>query len=97
LHGTCTGALEPCLSLWGTGTPRREFLYVDDMAKASVHLMNLDQTTYQAHTQPMRSHINVGTGEEITIRELAETVAQVVGYTGRIEFDPSNRTARQES
>ncbi len=89
LQGICTGALEPCLSLWGTGNPRREFLYVDDLAKASVHLMNLDQTTYQAHTQPMRSHINVGTGEEITIRELAETVAQVVGYTGRIKFDPS--------
>lgn len=75
--------------IWGTGTPMREFLYVDDMAKASVHVMNLDQTTYAAHTQPMLSHINVGTGEDITIRQLAETVGKVIGYSGTIEFDPS--------
>lgn len=75
--------------IWGTGTPMREFLYVDDMAKASVHVMNLDQSTYAAHTQPMLSHINVGTGEDITIRQLAETVGKVVGYSGTIEFDPS--------
>jgi GDP-L-fucose synthase len=67
----------------------REFLYVDDMAEASVQVMNLDPATYQAHTRPMLSHINVGSGEELTIRELAETVAQVIGYPGRIEFDPS--------
>ncbi len=77
------------LTLWGTGTPRREFLYVDDMAAASVHVMNLDPATYAAHTQPMLSHINVGTGEDITIRELATTVASVIGYRGRIDFDAS--------
>jgi len=89
LHDTCTGQLDPHLTLWGTGTPRREFLYVDDMAAASVHVMNLDPATYAAHTQPMLSHINVGTGEDITIRELATTVASVIGYRGRIDFDAS--------
>jgi len=67
----------------------REFLYVDDMAKASVHVMNLPQVTYAAHTQPMLSHINVGTGEDITIRQLAETIGKVIGFSGAIEFDPS--------
>jgi GDP-L-fucose synthase len=76
------------VAIWGTGTPMREFLYVDDMAEASVRVMNLDRDTYAAHTQPMLSHINVGTGEDLTIRELAETVARVVGYDGRIETDP---------
>ena len=75
--------------IWGTGEPRREFLYVDDMAEASVHVMELDKTTIEAHTRPMQSHINIGTGVDITIHELAETVSQVVGYAGRIEFDPS--------
>ena len=86
---TCNLKLEPAVPLWGTGTAKREFLYVDDMAAASVHIMNLDQKTYAAHTQPMLSHINVGTGEDLTIRELAETVGKVTGYTGHIEFDPS--------
>lgn len=89
LHDICTLHLDPRISLWGTGTPMREFLYVDDMAAASVHIMTLDQATYDAHTQPMLSHINVGSGEDITIRQLAEAVAEVVGYNGRIEFDPS--------
>ena len=75
--------------IWGTGTPMREFLYVDDMAAASVHVMNLDKATYDANTQPMLSHINVGTGEDITIRQLAETMGKVIGYQGRIEFDPT--------
>jgi len=75
--------------IWGTGTPMREFLYVDDMAAASVHVMNLDKATYDANTQPMLSHINVGTGEDITIRQLAETMGKVIGYPGRIEFDPT--------
>ena len=75
--------------IWGSGTPKREFLYVDDMATASVHVMNLDKATYDQHTQPMLSHINVGCGHDITIRQLAETVAQTVGYTGDITFDPS--------
>ena len=75
--------------IWGTGTPMREFLFVDDMAEACVHVMELDRATYAANTQPMLSHINVGTGEDLTIRELAETIGRVVGYRGRIEFDPS--------
>ncbi len=79
----------PTIMIWGTGTPRREFLYVDDMASASVHVMNLDQPTYAAQTQPMQSHINVGYGADITIRELAEAVGKTVGYQGQIEFDPS--------
>lgn len=77
------------VTIWGTGTPMREFLFVDDMAEASVHVMELDHALYAANTQPMLSHINVGTGEDLTIRELAETVGKVVGFTGRIEFDPS--------
>ncbi|MDO8768108.1 MAG: GDP-L-fucose synthase [Burkholderiaceae bacterium] len=77
----------PTVTIWGTGTPRREFLYVDDMAEASVHVMNLEPATYSAHTQPMQSHINVGCGEDITIRELAQAVGQAVGYQGSIDFD----------
>jgi GDP-L-fucose synthase len=79
----------PCVTIWGTGTPRREFLYVDDMAAASVHVMNLPLSTYSQHTQPMLSHINVGCGHDITIRDLAETIARVIGYAGDIAFDPS--------
>lgn len=73
--------------VWGTGTPMREFLYVDDMAAASVHVMELDNETYQAHTQPMLSHINVGTGVDCTIREMAETMAKIVGFNGQVVFD----------
>ncbi|EKO3653345.1 GDP-L-fucose synthase [Vibrio metschnikovii] len=73
--------------VWGTGTPMREFLYVDDMAAASVHVMELDNETYQAHTEPMLSHINVGTGVDCTIREMAETMAKVVGFNGQVIFD----------
>jgi len=79
----------PIVAIWGTGTPRREFLYVDDMAAGSLHVMNLPQSTYSQHTQPMLSHINVGCGNDITIRELAETIARVIGYAGDIVFDPS--------
>ncbi|MFT5716076.1 MAG: GDP-L-fucose synthase [Oleiphilaceae bacterium] len=75
--------------VWGTGTPMREFLYVDDMAAASIHVMNLDNETYQAHTEAMLSHINVGTGIDCTIRELAETIAKVTGFQGKLEFDTS--------
>lgn len=75
--------------IWGTGTPMREFLHVDDMAAACFHVMNLDTGTYQASTQPMLSHINVGTGCDVTIRELAESLADVVGFQGRIVFDSS--------
>ncbi|WP_223672748.1 GDP-L-fucose synthase [Proteus terrae] len=73
--------------VWGTGTPMREFLYVDDMAAASVHVMELDSETYLANTQPMLSHINVGTGVDCTIREMAETMAKVVGFDGDVVFD----------
>lgn len=75
--------------IWGSGTPMREFLHVDDMAAASVHVMELDASLYHAHTQPMLSHINVGTGVDCTIRELAETIAKVTGFTGRLKFDSS--------
>jgi GDP-L-fucose synthase len=79
----------PEVVIWGSGKPMREFLYVDDMAAASVHVMELDDATYQVNTQPMLSHINVGTGVDCTIRELAETVARVTGYRGGLAFDSS--------
>ncbi|MEM9841175.1 MAG: NAD-dependent epimerase/dehydratase family protein, partial [Pseudomonadota bacterium] len=77
------------VTVWGSGRPMREFLHVDDMAAASLHIMNLDQATYAANTDPMQSHINVGTGVDCTIRELAETIADVTGYSGELEFDAS--------
>jgi GDP-L-fucose synthase len=73
--------------IWGSGTPMREFLHVDDMAAASVHVMDLPDDVYRAHTQPMLSHINVGTGVDCTIRELAETIARVTSFQGRLTFD----------
>lgn len=75
--------------VWGTGRPMREFLHVDDMASACVHVMNLDQDVYNTHITPMLSHINVGTGEDCTIRELATIMAKVVGYQGLLVFDES--------
>jgi GDP-L-fucose synthase len=75
--------------IWGSGKPQREFLHVDDMAAASVHVMELDDETHQAHTQPMLSHINVGTGVDCSIRELAETIARVTEYQGELKFDSS--------
>ena len=77
------------VTVWGSGKPMREFLHVDDMAAACVFVMNLDEATYRAHTQPMLSHINVGTGVDCSIRELAETMARVTGFSGRIVFDTS--------
>ncbi len=79
----------PVVTIWGSGSPRREFLHVDDMAAASVHVMNLDKATYDRHTQPMQSHINVGYGDDVTIAELARLVGKVVEYTGEIAFDPA--------
>ncbi len=79
----------PGVMIWGSGSPLREFLYVDDMAAASVFVMNLPKTTLDAHTQPMQSHINVGFGSDITIKELAVAVGQTVGYQGVIDFDTS--------
>ncbi len=77
----------PSVAIWGTGTPRREFLYVDDMAAASVHVMDLPKAVYDQHTLPMLSHINVGSGSDITIKELSEAIGQAVGYEGNIVFD----------
>jgi GDP-L-fucose synthase len=77
------------VTLWGTGTPLREFLYVDDMAAACIHVMNLDKSIFDANTTPMLSHINVGSGKEVTIRELADTIAMVIGFQGGIAFDAS--------
>ncbi|MGG6175369.1 GDP-L-fucose synthase [Pantoea allii] len=75
--------------VWGSGNPMREFLYVDDMAEASVFVMELNNATYANNTAPMLSHINVGTGIDCSIRELAQTIAEVVGYKGEIKFDSS--------
>ena len=81
---------ELSVNVWGTGKPMREFLYVDDMADASVHVMNLPNEKFvKAIPDPMCSHINVGTGKDITIKELADTMATVVNYSGDILFDSS--------
>lgn len=77
------------ISIWGSGSPMREFLHVDDMAAACVHVMELDRQQYQGATQDMLSHINVGTGVDCTIRELAQTLAKVTGFSGRLVFDTS--------
>jgi GDP-L-fucose synthase len=77
------------VTIWGSGRPRREFLHVDDMAAASVHIMELDPQTYWSAVSPMMSHINVGSGEDCTIAELAQLVAGVTGFNGRIECDQS--------
>lgn len=75
------------VTIWGTGTPKREFLHVDDMAAASLFILNLNHEVYLSNTQPMLSHINIGTGVDVTIKELAETLASVVGFKGRLVFD----------
>jgi GDP-L-fucose synthase len=75
------------IEIWGTGTPKREFLYVDDMAAASIHVMGLDVNAYKAETFDMQSHINVGTGKDVSIKQLAETIKEVVGYQGEIDFN----------
>ena len=75
------------VTIWGTGNPKREFLYVDDMARASIFLMNIDKKAYDKCTSPMCSHINVGSGKDLTIKELAEIIRDVVGYKGEISFD----------
>ncbi len=77
----------PSVSIWGSGQPYREFLFVDDMAAASVHVMNLDKNKYDEHTKPMQSHINVGYGSDVTIAQVAHTIGNVVGYAGEIVFD----------
>jgi GDP-L-fucose synthase len=78
---------EKSVAVWGTGNAMREFLYVDDMAAACLFVLKLDEKTYKANTKPMLSHINVGTGVDVTIREMAETMKQVVGFEGELTFD----------
>ncbi len=77
----------PEIMIWGSGTPRREFLHVDDMAEATIHIMNLTPADYRSHTEPMRGHINVGYGSDVSIRELAFKIAETVGFKGKIDFD----------
>jgi len=79
----------PSVSVWGTGSPKREFLYVQDMADACIRVMSLDKSTYEKHTHPMLSHINIGSGFETSIKELAETICKVTNYKGQINFDSS--------
>jgi len=75
------------ITIWGSGSPRREFLYVDDMAEAVIHIMNLTKDEYQSHTKAMQGHINVGHGSDMSIRELANLIAEVTGFKGKIGFD----------
>ncbi len=82
-----TGA--PAVVIWGSGKPYREFLHVDDMAEASLFVLDLPLANYEENTSPMLSHINVGTGEDVTIAELAKMIAQLAGFTGKIVFDAS--------
>lgn len=77
------------VGIWGSGKPMREFLHVDDMAEASLFVLELDKATYEANTEPMLSHINVGTGMDVSIMELAQMVAKVTGFEGTISNDPS--------
>ena len=80
-------AKKPVVTIWGTGRPKREFLHVDDLASASIYLLLLDKASYNQESSPMLSHVNVGTGEDVTIRELAELIAGAVGYEGKLDFD----------
>ena len=77
------------VTVWGTGNVKREFLHVDDMVDAAMHVLTLDKNIYETNTKPMLSHINIGTGTDVTIRELAETISEVVGFNGAIHFDSS--------
>jgi GDP-L-fucose synthase len=77
------------VTIWGTGTPKREFLYVDDLAQAAIHVMNVDKKIYNEKITSLSSHINVGSEQELTIKELAETIKDVVGFSGKINFDSS--------
>ena len=80
---------EDTVTIWGSGQPMREFLHVDDMAAASVFVMNLEKAVLDQHVSPRISHINVGTGRDCSIRELAETMARVTGFRGKLHFDTS--------
>lgn len=78
---------KPSVTVWGTGTPKREFLYVDDMAAACVHIMSLTQEKYHLHTDSMCSHVNVGSGEDLTIKALVEMIKEIIGYSGNIQYN----------
>ncbi|WP_119306343.1 GDP-L-fucose synthase [Cohaesibacter haloalkalitolerans] len=95
-HEAAADGLEEVV-IWGTGKPMREFLHVDDMAEASLFVLDLDKDTYEANTEPMLSHINVGSGTDVTIGELAQLIAKATGFKGRIGFDTSkpDGTARK--
>ena len=80
-------AKQPMVEVWGSGAARREFLHVDDMAAACLHVMRLSQESYAKHTEPMLSHINVGTGQDVTIKDLAQMIIEVVGYQGEISWN----------
>jgi GDP-L-fucose synthase len=88
---------EESVVVWGSGNAMREFLYVDDMAEASLFILEMNQKTYHSNTRPMLSHINIGTGKDITIKELAKTMKEVVGFQGKLVFDESkpDGTARK--
>lgn len=88
LHEAKVASLSEVL-IWGTGSPMREFLFVDDMALASIFVMNLPKETFDLQTEPMRNHINVGYGSDLSIKDLALLMAKVVGFEGNIRFDPS--------
>jgi len=85
----------PSVDIWGTGKPKREFLYVDDMARASIYLMNIKKEIYDKHTSQRCSHINIGSGQDITIKELAENIRQIVGFKGIIKFDTNKPDGSQ--
>ena len=82
-------ASDPSVTIWGSGSPRREFLFVDDMAQACLHIMGVDRESYEENTEPMCRHINIGSGTDITIAELAAAIQHVTGYVGSIKFDPA--------
>ncbi len=79
----------PSVTIWGTGSARREFLFVDDLAEGAVHVMNLDHDIWSAAVKPMLSHINIGSGNDLTILELAQKIAKIVGFNGELQTDPS--------
>ena len=85
------------VTIWGNGSPKREFLYVDDMARASIYIMNIDKKVFDKQTTSMCSHINVGSGTDLTIRELANIIKETVDFKGKINFDPNkpNGTPRK--
>ena len=87
-HETIRDGLDEVV-IWGSGAPRREFLHVDDMAAASLFVLNLSKGIYDENTEPMLSHINVGTGTDVSILELAQLVAKTTGYSGKISTDPT--------